>query len=316
MEKYKVFLSIITPTFNRVSLLPDMVKSVLRQRQDIFSWELIFVDEESTDGTRRYIEMICKTYDNFRCLSSNKKSIAHARNLGFLEAKGEWILLLDSDNLLQEDAFEKMRNAFDLVKDISCDGLWFVCQRQDGSRISWKRGDPRKLIELDRSTYFSDFRGAEVVHCLRTAWIRQNLYPLFPGAKAEFAETIWLKMVFSRRLYLVNLVVQIYRNHSGSTSNAPYTESKLVERNVYERLLSEEILRHGMGFSRYEILRFLKRVCFSKLLGSSLRSWGNMRFYPIAYRFFALFLDLIPPYAFKVSFELYLSLRRTANRET
>lgn len=87
-------LSVIIPSFNRASVLPRALDSVLAQ-----SWtesiELIVVDDGSTDGTA---ELIAQRYPNIRYLYQDNAGVSAARNLGLAAAKGDWIALLDSDD--------------------------------------------------------------------------------------------------------------------------------------------------------------------------------------------------------------------------
>lgn len=89
-------ISIIIPTYNRAPILTRAVNSVLRQTYE--NWELIIVDDCSTDNTE---EVIKKEFDdkriNYYKLDVNKGN-AGARNKGVEKATGEYIAFLDSDD--------------------------------------------------------------------------------------------------------------------------------------------------------------------------------------------------------------------------
>jgi glycosyltransferase involved in cell wall biosynthesis len=87
-------ISIITPTYNRAYLLPRMIKSVLEQSfQD---WELIIMDDGSTDAT----ETVIKDFKDSRIkyYFTKNSGAADKRNRGSELAKGDFIILLDSDD--------------------------------------------------------------------------------------------------------------------------------------------------------------------------------------------------------------------------
>jgi len=87
-------ISIITPTYNRAYLLPRMIKSVLEQSfQD---WELIIMDDGSTDAT----ETVVKGFNDSRIkyYFTENSGAADKRNRGSEIAKGDYIILLDSDD--------------------------------------------------------------------------------------------------------------------------------------------------------------------------------------------------------------------------
>lgn len=86
--------SIIIPTFNRLSFLKEAVESVLNQTYRDF--ELIIVDDGSTDGTK---EFAAGFGNSIRYIYQENRGPSAARNLGIREAKGEFITFLDSDDL-------------------------------------------------------------------------------------------------------------------------------------------------------------------------------------------------------------------------
>ena len=90
------FFSIIMATYNRGYCISRAIDSVLAQ--SFKEWELIIVDDGSSDNT----EEIVKKYNDKRIkyikLSKNS-GVNVARNRGYKEAKGEWCFILDSDNI-------------------------------------------------------------------------------------------------------------------------------------------------------------------------------------------------------------------------
>ncbi|MGK0376037.1 MAG: glycosyltransferase involved in cell wall biosynthesis [Arenicella sp.] len=94
-------LSIIIPSFNRQSVIQRAIDSVLSQRYLIGrnDWELILVDDGSTDDTRALIsQRYLDTHPNIVYLRQDNAGVSAARNLGLRHAQGEWIALLDSDD--------------------------------------------------------------------------------------------------------------------------------------------------------------------------------------------------------------------------
>lgn len=94
-------LSIIIPSFNRQSVIQRAIDSVLSQRYLIGrnDWELILVDDGSTDDTRALIsQRYLDTNPNIVYLRQDNAGVSAARNLGLRHAQGEWIALLDSDD--------------------------------------------------------------------------------------------------------------------------------------------------------------------------------------------------------------------------
>jgi GT2 family glycosyltransferase len=89
-----MLFSIVIPTFNRVSLLPDALASVHAQRQRDF--EIIVVDDGSSDGTREYVMSLGET---IRLVTQNRRGPGAARNAGAAIARGDYLAFLDSDDV-------------------------------------------------------------------------------------------------------------------------------------------------------------------------------------------------------------------------
>lgn len=95
--------SIIIPTFNRGSLLLRAIQSVFDQNSD--DWELILVDDGSTDKTFELISPFMNK-PNFRYFFQANAGVSQARNLGAEKSVGVWLIFLDSDDELSKIALE------------------------------------------------------------------------------------------------------------------------------------------------------------------------------------------------------------------
>jgi len=98
-------VSVIIPTYNRAELLREAIDSVLAQTYKDF--ELIVVDDNSTDNTKDVVEGDTKNFQNIRyTVNRHKKGASGSRNTGIELASGEWIAFLDSDDLWREDKLQ------------------------------------------------------------------------------------------------------------------------------------------------------------------------------------------------------------------
>lgn len=97
MKKTLPFISIIIPTYNSERSLPDCLRSLSIQAYPKKKIEILVVDGSSDDSTRQ----IAKSFD-VRVLSVPKKkqNAEYNKSLGFRKSKGEFVLILDSDNIL------------------------------------------------------------------------------------------------------------------------------------------------------------------------------------------------------------------------
>jgi len=102
-------ISVVIPTFNRISLVARAIDSVLKQ--SLNPYEIIVVDDGSDDGTS---EMIQNKYKSIKLIQQQNNGVSAARNNGIKHAKGDWIALLDSDDEWTE---KKLENQVDrLIK--------------------------------------------------------------------------------------------------------------------------------------------------------------------------------------------------------
>jgi teichuronic acid biosynthesis glycosyltransferase TuaG len=128
-------VSVILPAFNAEKTISDTVNSVLAQSYEAF--ELIIIDDCSTDGTAAIIE-------EFEQKDARIRSLRNERNIGVLKTRlngiraafGSWIAFIDSDDLWNPDKLEKQMN---LQQETSCDlvfsGVGYI--DTNGKPLSW-----------------------------------------------------------------------------------------------------------------------------------------------------------------------------------
>lgn len=105
----KPLVSIITPTYNRADFIEQAVDSVLAQTYTNF--ELLIVDDGSTDNTRELLEPALDD-SRVRYFHQENQGQSVARNLALSEAKGDFVCFLDSDNYWPVDKLEKQVELF------------------------------------------------------------------------------------------------------------------------------------------------------------------------------------------------------------
>ena len=90
-------VSIVTPAFNAATYLPDTVKSCLAQTYKAF--ELLIVDDGSTDATASIAEQFASSDHRVRVFKGTNRGVSAARNIALAHASGDFIALLDSDDI-------------------------------------------------------------------------------------------------------------------------------------------------------------------------------------------------------------------------
>ncbi len=103
-----IHISIIIPVFNAEAYIKECLNSVLNQRYK--NIEIICIDDGSTDSSAQIIEKYCHLDPRIKYLYKNHTNAADARNIGLEIATGEYILFLDSDDFLADDALKQLSN--------------------------------------------------------------------------------------------------------------------------------------------------------------------------------------------------------------
>lgn len=110
-------VSVISPMYNLGGLLPDMVNSVKDQTTD--DWELIIVNDASTDDSLDKAKEIAKSDPRIKVVNSKKNlKLPGALNLGFSKAQGRYVMNLDPDNMIAPTTLKVLSDTLDNDRSI------------------------------------------------------------------------------------------------------------------------------------------------------------------------------------------------------
>lgn len=116
-------VSIVLPTFNRVS---DLKRAVLSVREQTYqNWELIIVDNFSTDGTEDFVRGLGDSRVSLR-KTHNEGVVAVSRNVGMEAVRGQYVAFLDSDDWWTIDKLDKCVAAMSQGADVVYHDLYLV----------------------------------------------------------------------------------------------------------------------------------------------------------------------------------------------
>lgn len=154
-----MFTSVIIPTFNKEKRLGMVLQTLAKQDIGAEKFEVIVVDDGSTDGTRNIVKSIGDNGTiNIRYLHQTNKGRAAARNTGVKAAKGEIIVFLDDDRLVRENFIREHVSCF---SSHSHTNLVVLGKRMClfFSRFDEIYQDLQRLLEVDPEAVFK--RGRE-----------------------------------------------------------------------------------------------------------------------------------------------------------
>ena len=111
-------ISVLVPVYNTNQYLPRCIDSILDQC--ITDFELLLIDDGSSDGSGKICDAYAEKDSRIRVLHKENGGVSSARNLGLNEAKGEWVVFVDSDDWISDNCIklltEPLRNKeFDIV---------------------------------------------------------------------------------------------------------------------------------------------------------------------------------------------------------
>jgi glycosyltransferase involved in cell wall biosynthesis len=104
-------VSIITPSYNAAPYIKQTILSV--QRQTLTDWEMIIVDDGSTDNTRDIVRELSASDSRIKLVEKENGGSASARNLGLSMVQGDYIQFLDADDTIDSHKLEKQCRIMD-----------------------------------------------------------------------------------------------------------------------------------------------------------------------------------------------------------
>lgn len=203
------------PSYNTGRFIKETIESVLAQSYS--AWELIIVDDCSTDDTDDVV-MAFLTDSRIRYIKNEtNRGAAVSRNRALREAKGKWIAFLDSDDLWMPDKLEKQ------IAFMTENGYHFsytnYIEIDEESRPNGKSvTGPKRISKHGMYNYcwmgcLTVMYDAETVGLIQIADIKKN---------NDYA--MWLKACQRADCYLLNETLAEYRKRSGSVSNHGYVK--------------------------------------------------------------------------------------------
>lgn len=131
-EKY---VSIILPTYNRGHLIQRAIESI--RRQTYHFWELLIVDDGSTDNTKDIVAEIAAADTRVHYYRQQQnKGVSAARNEGIRQSKYEYIAFQDSDDIWKEDKLEKQMKVFADKPEVGLVYCSYEGIKVDGTKVS------------------------------------------------------------------------------------------------------------------------------------------------------------------------------------
>lgn len=205
------FITILTPTYNRASLLPRLFDSLLRQTSKDFEW--IVVDDGSTDDTREVVANLKEKCGGAFPMGYVYKANGGkhmAINIGAERARGELLFIADSDDLLTDDALETVENSWhDISDDKSFAGIAGLDIAMDTREVIGS-GLPQGHIDCNAiDIRYRHHVTGDMKEVFRTEVLREFPFPEFAGERFCPEQLVWFRMARRYRLRYINKPIYI-----------------------------------------------------------------------------------------------------------
>lgn len=150
-------ISIVVPVYNCSAYIEKCVNTLLTQ--DIDRYEIVLVDDGSTDNTGLICDYFASRYSNVKVIHQDNKGVGGARNTGINASCGKYILFVDSDDYVSENCLGRMLNLSEENNlDILIVSRQIVCENEDAIIDLDVNFDPIVNINcvIDGITYLRD----------------------------------------------------------------------------------------------------------------------------------------------------------------
>ena len=266
-EERVVNFSFVIPTFNRKLLVVQSIKSALAWLGGRDDGEIIVVDDHSVDGTlnvlREEFEPITKRGVLRVVTLIENQGVVRAKNAGARVAKGNWLIFLDSDDLMIAPSAESMREALIAFADVPA--LFFRCEDRVSGALLGRALE--SSCELTLRDYLNNWMYGE---CLPV--IRSDAFHRF-----QYDERIdgWEGITYARMMrtigpfVVVPVVARRYRTQGEDRLSSP----EGLRRRSRSLALGHRILLGEFSefFTPFNLFKQVAKVCFYAARSSSLR---------------------------------------------
>lgn len=224
-------VSVVMPVYNRVSLLPRSIESILNQTYDKF--EFIIVDDGSTDGSANLIRAYQKLDSRIKLVQNEQnRGISFSRNRGTDLAKGKYVCIMDSDDFSESTRIEKHVQYLEQHPDVTAlNALYYEMGREHKGINNWV--PPHRLdIIFNLKNYFTN------IAFFRIDFVRKHNIRYDEKIMSSEDYDFWSKIyITGGKLRMLNQQLIRLRRHS-SNSDEYYEQIRLNARKISDRLLS------------------------------------------------------------------------------
>ena len=245
-----MLLSIIVPVFNVETYLKKCVDSLLDQDLARADYEIILIDDGSTDTSGQICDFYASSIENIHVIHQRNRGLSNARNTGISAAKGQYIQFVDSDDYLNADVLGE------IIQQLKSKNLDILRINYQNVNVSGRVFEPNKhskpFVDYDENvcdglTFLTDrlgFACYAVQFVVKTSLIRQAGNGFKEGVYFEDVEWTPRILLQANRVASCRTMVYNYSYRSNSiTRNSDLSKRKkaLVDKvNLIQALIQQQ----------------------------------------------------------------------------
>ncbi len=225
IDKKNIDFSIVIPVFNNSKYINDCIKSIYNQDKGSYSYEIIIIDDCSNDGTFDLLKNLEKEFKKIRLFQTAiNGGPGIARNIGIQQAKGKWILFLDSDDTLANKALKVLFKAS--IENKTNDIISYNFTYDENSSIKTNKVSGRydlHSLSKDKKSLISDYLslgmdGSVIFTLMKTEFLQKNNI-LFSKGYHEDVDFLFKVYYLSHSILIVDEPLYIKNNCKNSIVN-------------------------------------------------------------------------------------------------
>jgi glycosyltransferase involved in cell wall biosynthesis len=197
-----VFFSVVIPTYDRLPILTKCLRALevqqLRENSCVEDYEIVVVDDGSTDGTVEWLAEHKAEFPHVRCLEQDHAGPAAARNLGVEKAQGDTIIFIDSDLVVLPNFLQAHGDALIQSREkIGSDRLFTYGAVINTSNFDNPTAEPYKITDFS-AAFFATGNVAISKHWLEKAGLFDTSFQLYGWEDLELGvrlKNLGLKLI-------------------------------------------------------------------------------------------------------------------------
>ena len=243
-------ISVIVPVYNVETYLEECLDSI--QNQTYTDFEVLLVNDGSTDGSQAICERYCKENRRFHLLNQTNQGLSAARNKGVEISTGEYIVFVDSDDIIKTNYLEKLMQY--MTEDVDIVESQFTVSNEEFLAKSFK--EPSILFEGNSQEAVKIFPKHVLNVNAVTKLYRRSIVEAVPYIDGVIFEDVYCgigMLKYIRKIIKIDYKGYYYRQRQASIMHRTFTPKNLDIFTVSDKLLEmysdrEELLPYIASF--------------------------------------------------------------------